>query len=456
MNAGRMEDSKEVSVLGTKEMITRTVQWALPTGLAFALMACGGNGEQPEDSLLGPAPTVEPVVQTTATPQVEATIRADAPERIDVPSPTPPPAEPTVAPTVFQTPTTTVEVVGPSPSPVAVATVSVTVREAGAATPAPEPVTTPTAEPTMTPVAEATTGVVATPDPNRELTADEVHGLSLEAMAGVDSHEFLVKLYVDGLIYDGWAGAPVTGYMSLGGRYVAPGTVWVRTIQRSGLRHDVTAGDEIGAMVLLESGGFPGVEAIVGKEEVYVRYLEYENDVQVLDILRSESVAATPVTGWYRLSYADWPVALPDVFTDPSGMLLRVLPKLAAGFPLLGEGEAFFLRAAKELDMRSSRGTLWPPFANYYYPEEELYLPIEEVVSLNQSEPTSVEPVEVASIHVIRRSDHRPVRVIANQGLRKVPGEVIVFFHYPEGGVEPIEIPTEYEAFDRETYEELR
>lgn len=448
-------------MLGTKEMIARTVQWVLPAGLAFALMACGGNGEQPESSLPGAAPTAEPVVQATATPQAEPTIRAGAPERIDVPSPTPPPAEPTVAPTAFPTPRTTVEVVGPSPSPtpVAVATVSVTVRDASASTSNAESVTTPTAGPTTTPVAEATTEAAptATPDPNRELTADEVLGLSLAAMASVDGHEFYVRLRVDGLMDDGWAGAPVTGNMALEGRYVAPGTVWVRTIRRSGLRHDVTAGDEIGAMVPLESGGFPGVEAIVGKEEVYVRYLEYENEVQELHVYRPEPVAATPVTGWYRLTYADWPVALPDVFTDPSGMLLRVLPKLAAGFPVLGEGEASFMRrAAEDIDMRSGRGKLWPPFADFYYAKEELFLPVRDQVSLNQSEPTGVTPVEVVSSHVMRRSDHRPVRVTANHGLRKVPGEVIVFFHYPEGGVEPIEVPTEYEEFDRETHEELR
>ena len=252
-----------------------------------------------------------------------------------------------------------------------VATVSVTVGEVGAATPTAEPVTTPTAALTATPVPEATAEPTATPDPNHELTANEVHALSLEALVGKEGYEVFVQLHVDGLMDDGWAGVPVKGHMMLVGRYAAPGLLWLRTIQRLELRHDVTAGHEPGLIVPLESGGFPGVEAIVGRGEVYVRYLDYENEEPVPD-RRPEPVGAEPVTGWYRLAYADWPVDMPDVFADPSGMLVRVLPKLAMGFPSLGDGEALFLRKAEEVDRRRSR-RLWTRFEEFYYAEEELY-----------------------------------------------------------------------------------
>ena len=328
-------------MFGMRELGKSKMLFALSVTVLLAVMACGGSGDQPADTL-AVVPTVPaPVVMLpTARPQAEPTVRAEPPERIDVPSPTPPLAEvvvePASTPSPTPSPTITAEGADPTASPVAVATVSVTVGEVGAATPTAEPVTTPTVAPTATPVPEAT--AEATPDPNRELTANEVHALSLKAMASVVGHEFFVRLIVDGLMDDGWAGVPVKGYMSLVGRYVAPGTVWVRTVRRMELRHDVTAGHEPGLIVPLESGGFPGVEAIVGREEVYVRYLDYENEEPIPD-RRSEPVGAEPVTGWYRLAYADWPVDMPDIFTDPSGMLVRVLPKLAMGFPSLGDGE---------------------------------------------------------------------------------------------------------------------
>jgi hypothetical protein len=56
------------------------------------------------------------------------------------------------------------------PSPVAVATVPSTAE--------------PTAEPT------------AAPDPNRELTAAELHALGLQALAEVESYEFYMNLHV--------------------------------------------------------------------------------------------------------------------------------------------------------------------------------------------------------------------------------------------------------------------
>ena len=446
-------------MFGMRELGKSKMLFALSVTVLLAVMACGGSGDQPADTL-AVVPTVPaPVVMLpTARPQAEPTVRAEPPERIDMPSPTPPPAEvvvePTSTPSPTPSPTITAEGADPTASPVAVATVSVTVGEVGAATPTAEPVTTPTAALTATPVPEATAEPTATPDPNHELTANEVHALSLEGMASVVGHEFFVRLIVDGLMDDGWAGVPVKGYMALVGRYVAPGTVWVRTVRRTGLRHDVTAGHEPGLIVPLESGGFPGVEAIVGREEVYVRYLDYENEEPITD-RRPEPVGAEPVTGWYRLAYADWPVDMPDIFTDPSGMLARVLPKIAMGFPSLGDGEVLFLRTAEEVDLRRSR-RLWPRFEEFYYAEEELYLPIREQGSFSLPEPTGVAPVEVVSSHVIRRSDHRPVRVFANHGSRRIPGEAIVYFHYPEEGVEPIELPADYEEFDRETHEELR
>lgn len=442
-------------MFGMRELSKSAMLVALSVTMLLAVMACGGSGDQENDTL-AVVPTVPALVVMlpTATPQAEPTVRAEPPERIDVPSPTPPPAEVVVeltsTPSPTPSPTITAAGADPTASPVAVATVSVTVGAPGAATPTVELTTTPTA----TPVPEATAEATATPDPNRELTADEVHELSLEAMTSVVGHEFFVRLSVDGLMDDGWAGVPVKGYMALVGRYVAPGTVWVRTVRRTGLRHDVTAGAELGAMVPLESGGFPGVEAIVGKEEVYVRYLDYENENPIPD-RRPEPVGAEPVTGWYRLAYADWPADMPDIFTDPSGMLARVLPKIAMGFPSLGDGEVLFLRTAEEVDRRRS-GRLWPRFEEFYYPEEELYLPIREQGSFNLLEPTGVVPVEVVSSHVIRRSDKRPVRVFANHGSRRIPGEAFVYFHYPEEGVDPIELPADYEEFDRETHEELR
>ena len=205
-------------MFGMRELGKSKMLFALSVTVLLAVMACGGSGDQPADTL-AVVPTVPaPVVMLpTATPQAEPTVRAEPPERIDVPSPTPPPAEmvvePTSTPSPTPSPTITAEGADPTASPVAVATVSVTVGEVGAATPTAEPVTTPTAAPTATPVPEATAEATATPDPNRELTANEVHALSLEGMASVVGHEFFVRLIVDGLMDDGWAGVPVKGYM---------------------------------------------------------------------------------------------------------------------------------------------------------------------------------------------------------------------------------------------------
>ena len=446
-------------MIGMRELSKSAMLVALSVTMLLAVMACGGSGDQENDTL-AVVPTVPaPVVMLpTATPQAEPTVRAEPPERIDVPSPTPPPAEmvvePTSTPSPTPSPTITAEGADPTASPVAVATVSVTVGAPGAATPTVELTTTPTAAPTATPVPEATAEPTATPDPNRELTGNEVHALSLEALAGTEGYEVFVQLHVDGLMDDGWAGVPVKGHMFLVGRYAAPGLLRLRTIQRMELRHDVTAGHEPGLIVSLESGGFPGVEAIVGREEVYVRYLDYESEEPIPD-RRPEPVGAEPVTGWYRLAYADWPADMPDIFTDPSGMLARVLPKIAMGFPSLGDGEVLFLRTAEEVDRRRSR-RLWTRFEEFYYPEEELYLPIREQGSFNLPEPTGVVPVEVVSSHVIRRSDNRPVQLLVNRFSDWAPGLVVVFFYYPEEGVEPIELPADYEEFDRETHEELR
>ena len=148
-------------MFGMRELGKSKMLFALSVTVLLAVMACGGSGDQPADTL-AVVPTVPaPVVMLpTATPQAEPTVRAEPPERIDVPSPTPPLAEvvvePASTPSPTPSPTITAEGADPTASPVAVATVSVTVGEVGAATPTAEPVTTPTAAPTATPVPEAT------------------------------------------------------------------------------------------------------------------------------------------------------------------------------------------------------------------------------------------------------------------------------------------------------------
>ena len=334
----------------------------------------------------------------------------------------------------------------------AVATVSVTVTETTV-----QPTRTEPTEPTVEPTAEPTDEPQAPSDPNRVVTAPELHAAGMEALAEVESYEFHVKLNVNGKIDDGWAGIPVEGYVMLVGRYVGPGVVWVRTVLRHKVRHDAAAGGDPGTMVELESGGFPGVEAIVGEKEVYVRYLGYENEEPVPD-RRPEPVGAAPVTGWYRLKYENWPKDLPDVFADPSGTLVRLLPKLASGFPPLGEDEDRWglQPRAEEIDRRRAVG-LWAPFGEFYYPAEELHRRLSERDTFNQPARTGVTPVGVVVSHALRRSDNRPVFLHINVGESSLlPSEGLVYFHYPEGGADPIEIPEEYVEFDRQAHEELR
>ena len=458
MNAGRIEEFKEVPVFGPRDLKVMSALIPLAVAVVVALTACSEGGSQPV-STTPVAPTQVPVAALpTETPLVEPTVSAEPPARIDTPTPkvvvVESPVDPVPTPAVVPSPTVTAtEVETTPPTPVAVATVSVTVGGVGeASSPAPEALPAAIAEPTPAPVPEIEP--TPTPYPDRELTADEVHALGVEALAGVDSYEFFVRLSVDGVLDDGWSGVTVKGHMSLVGRYLAPGLIWLRTVQRTGLPHNVTAGHEPGAMLPLESGGFPGVEAILGKDEVYVRYLGYEREGPIPD--RSpEPVSVDPLTGWYRLAYADWPAEMPDVFTDPSGMLVRVLPKLAMGFPSLGEAEALFGWEAEEIDLRR-RGQVWTRFDDFYYAEEELYLPISERGTFNLQEPTGVGPIGVVSSLLIRRSDSRPVQLLANQSLTGAPGLVYVFFHYGGEGAEPIEVPTEYQEFDREAHQELR
>ena len=208
-------------------------------------------------------------------------------------------------------------------------------------------------------------------------------------------------------------------------------------------------------MVFLENEGFPGVEAIVGKDEVYIRYLDYENEEPMPD-RRPEPVGGEPVTGWYRLAYEDWHGDMPDVFTDPSGMLLRLLPKLARGLPPLGEDKDRWslARAAEELDRRRSKS--WSRFQEFYYPAEDLYRAVRERDSFTYPEPTGIEAVEMLAEHILRRSDRRVVLLAVQPVLSGFPGLASVAFHYPAEGVEPIELPEEFEDFDREVHEELR
>ena len=113
------------------------------------------------------------------------------------------------------------------------------------------------------------------------------------------------------------------------GRYHSPGRLWIEVARRSPNRKAGIAARKMGEQTTSPGTRWDGMQAIVGREEVFVRYRNHDI-VEGRWTRPSDEVVPTE---WYRLAYADWPSDQPDVFTDASGILARLLPYLARGFP---------------------------------------------------------------------------------------------------------------------------
>ena len=375
------------------------------------LVSCGGDPSPgPRD------PGVDQVATPTALPQVQK------------------------APVTQETPVQSAPARGPTATAAVPAGEESTVRRdtATASPTAVPPVATPTPEP------DAATAVESpTPDDRASETVTEqqsealmIDSLNRKAMAEVMSFDVSAFLLFK---------ATTGGTLWLEGRLAPPGNLWLEVVKRKDSDPKFAAGER-GARTILLERGWAGMQSIIGPDGVHVRYRDHGGPGGL------EPLPEAQTTDWYRLQYSDWSAEQPDVFTDPSGILARILPYLVVGFPAPNPDPEFTMLI--ETERIDGRIYFIPRAFEATHGPEDIYLIVYRIPF--ESHPTGVKR-DIGSVwRYIDRETHRTMAIVVNSEIEARDSAQILFTNFDDPAVEPIKIPEEALVFDRSEHAELR
>ena len=265
-------------------------------------------------------------------------------------------------------------------------------------------------------------------------TVFDIDALNREAMADTQSFDLAIQLT--------YRGGPYEGTLRLQGRYGAPGALWVEVTRRRGADKTVGAGEYTRQPTELERG-WDGSQAVVDDTGVHVRYRDHSGG--------DKPVETDALTEWYRIDYAGWPRERPDVYTDASGILARLLPHVARGFPAPAEDvERTRLIPTDEID----GDTYFLPIAlEGIKAPEDVHL----IEYMNAFEPhfTGVSRIVGQIWKVIDRDTYRTLALLANPTVGS-DGAKFIFSDYDAEDAVGVAIPQTALEFDRDAHHELR
>ena len=232
------------------------------------------------------------------------------------------------------------------------------------------------------------------------------------------------------------------GALWLRGRYGAPGALWVEVTRRRGANKTIGAGEYTRQPTELERG-WDGSQAVVDDTGVHVRYRDHSEG--------DKPVETDALTEWYRIDYAAWPRERPDVYTDASGILARLLPHVVRGFPAPTEDvERTRLIPTDEID----GDTFYLPLAlEGIKAPEDVHL----IEYMNAFEPhfTGVSRIIGQLWKVIDRDTYRTLALLANPTVGS-NGAKFIFSNFDAEDAAGVAIPETALEFDRDAHHELR
>ena len=260
-----------------------------------------------------------------------------------------------------------------------------------------------------------------------------IDALNREAMADTQSFDLAIQLTYRVMH---------KGTLRLRGRYGAPGALWVEVTRRRGADKTIGAGEYTRQPTQLVRG-WDGSQAVVDDTGVHVRYRDHSGG--------DEPVEADALTEWYRIDYAAWSRERPDVYTDASGILARLLPHVARGFPAPEEDvERTRLIPTDEID----GDTYFLPLAlEGIKAPEDVHL----IEYMNAFEPhfMGVSRIIGQIWKVIDRDTYRTLALLANPTVGS-NGAKFIFSNFDAEDAVGVAIPETALEFDRDAHHELR
>lgn len=278
-------------------------------------------------------------------------------------------------------------------------------------------------------------------EPTRALDVDEINR---EAMKAVESYTVAIYITSPGSTDTLW----------LTGRYEAPGRFHVSTEKRAGGIPTVVAAEHIGDVERIDQrrGGF---EAVLDADGTYVRYRDL--DIDDGQVQRSSQTAET--SEWFRLEYSDWPADRPDIFVDPSGLMARLLPHMAAGFPPALPDNPDTLNTLEtrlvERNEISDGYFAIPREISPFYTVDSLYF-LEQQYPFDQH-PNGVSPDIGFVQRYISKEDFLTRAIMVNYPYANIyPTAEFIFTDYNNPDHEAIPVPESATEFDRAANEDSR